>query len=179
MNKPTTTDENIEVEFLTEFDKENIRLIIRDELNGMYDFVRTSIESGSMDISQPSGTKPYSGEAERTGSISDLKNERLHGARVPKLSNVVIAKLYDENTLSDSISQKGIIEDETGRIVFTVFNKSKLPALVEGKRYNLTTMYTNIWEDTFSLNMCSTTGIEELTPVEWEHDTSRTGLDFI
>jgi len=62
---------------------------------------------------------------------------------------------------SESISQVGLLGDETGSIKFVSFATSELPELEEGTTYHLTNVVTDEYQERFSVKLNRTTEIEE------------------
>ena len=63
---------------------------------------------------------------------------------------------------SDSISQVGLLGDESGTIKFVSFKTSELPELEEGAAYRLGNVVTDEYEGRFSVKLNRTTSIERL-----------------
>jgi len=63
---------------------------------------------------------------------------------------------------SDSISQVGLLGDESGTIKFVAFETSDLPELTEGQAYELTNVVTDEYEGSYSVKLNRTTGITEV-----------------
>ncbi len=63
---------------------------------------------------------------------------------------------------SDSISQVGLLGDESGTIKFVAFETSDLPELEEGSVYRLENVVTDEYEGRFSVKLNRTTTITEL-----------------
>jgi len=63
---------------------------------------------------------------------------------------------------ADSISQVGLLGDESGTIKFVAFETSDLPELEEGKSYALGNVVTDEYEGTYSVKLNRTTSITEL-----------------
>ena len=63
---------------------------------------------------------------------------------------------------SDSISQVGLLGDESGRMKFVAFTTSELPELEEGKSYALGNVVTDEYQGNFSVKLNRTTSITEL-----------------
>lgn len=63
---------------------------------------------------------------------------------------------------SDSISQVGLLGDESGTIKFVAFETSDLPELEEGQAYDLSNVVTDEYEGSFSVKLNRTTGITEI-----------------
>jgi replication factor A1 len=71
-----------------------------------------------------------------------------------------VAQLWETN--SDSISQSGLVGDETGSIKFVKWVKADLPNLVEGKSYLLRNLVTDEFQGRFSVKLNRTSQIEPL-----------------
>ncbi len=63
---------------------------------------------------------------------------------------------------SDSISQVGLLGDESGTIKFVSFKTSELPKLEEGAAYRLGNVVTDEYEGRYSVKLNRTTSIEQL-----------------
>lgn len=63
---------------------------------------------------------------------------------------------------SDSISQVGLLGDESGTIKFVAFETSDLPELTEGASYELSNVVTDEYEGSYSVKLNRTTGITEI-----------------
>ena len=82
-----------------------------------------------------------------------------------------VIELWDPR--SDSVAQVGLLGDPTGTIKFTKWAKSELPALEEGKVYELRNVVTDEYQGRYSVKLNSTTVIEELDEdIEVGNDTS-------
>ncbi|WP_254762931.1 replication factor A [Natrinema marinum] len=82
-----------------------------------------------------------------------------------------VIELWDPR--SDSVAQVGLLGDPTGTIKFTKWAKSDLPALEEGKVYELRNVVTDEYQGRYSVKLNSTTVIEELDEeMEVGDDTS-------
>jgi replication factor A1 len=74
---------------------------------------------------------------------------------------------------SDSISQVGLVGDESGTKKFVAFTTSDLPELEEGSSYRLSNVVTDEYQGNFSIKLNRTTTITELdSDVEVGDDTS-------
>jgi replication factor A1 len=73
---------------------------------------------------------------------------------------VTVADLWEPR--SDSISQVGLVGDESGTIKFVAFTTSELPKLEEGKSYALSNVITDEYQGNYSVKLNRTTGITEL-----------------
>lgn len=72
-----------------------------------------------------------------------------------------IAQLWDNS--HESISQVGLIGDETGTIKFTKWENSELPDVEEGKSYLLKNVVAREWDGRFQINLNRTSLIEEIS----------------
>ncbi|MUW15765.1 replication factor A [Halorubrum sp. CBA1125] len=63
---------------------------------------------------------------------------------------------------SDSISQVGLLGDESGTIKFVAFETSELPELEEGQAYELSNVVTDEYEGNYSVKLNRTTQITEI-----------------
>ncbi|MFD1570733.1 replication factor A [Halorubrum laminariae] len=63
---------------------------------------------------------------------------------------------------SDSISQVGLVGDESGTIKFVAFETSDLPELEEGACYDLSNVVTDEYEGSYSVKLNRTTQITEI-----------------
>ncbi|HTX44522.1 MAG TPA: replication factor A [Methanocella sp.] len=75
-----------------------------------------------------------------------------------------------------SISQIGLLGDDTGTIKFVVWTKSDLPLLEEGKSYIFKNLVTDSWQGRFSVKLNKTTTVVPTEDVEVaNNDSSVTG----
>src|SRR6056297_1114085 len=77
---------------------------------------------------------------------------------------------------SDSISQVGLVGDESGRTKFVAFSTSELEELDEGKNYKLANVVTDEYQGDYSIKLNRTTTITELDE-EIEVGDSSTTVD--
>jgi len=77
---------------------------------------------------------------------------------------------------SDSISQVGLVGDESGRIKFVAFETSELEELEEGASYKLANVVTDEYQGDYSIKLNRTTTITELDE-EVEVGDSTTTVD--
>jgi len=73
---------------------------------------------------------------------------------------VKLVDLWDPR--SDSISQVGLLGDESGTIKFVAFKTSELEKLAEGQSYKLSNVVTDEYEGTYSVKLNRTTTITEI-----------------
>ncbi|MBN1323053.1 MAG: replication protein A [Methanotrichaceae archaeon] len=71
-----------------------------------------------------------------------------------------VVQLWEPN--SDSISQTGLLGDETGAMKFVKWVKADLPPLAEGKSYRFRNLVTDEFQGRFSVKMNRTSQIEEI-----------------
>ena len=71
-----------------------------------------------------------------------------------------IAQLWDNS--NESISQVGLIGDETGTVKFTKWASAELPSLEEGKSYLLKSVVTDEWDGKFNIKLNKNSSIEEI-----------------
>jgi replication factor A1 len=113
-------------------------------------------------------------EAKRTvfnQYLRDLKLQRVpttSESQLVKIKDIIkdgmwvslkakVVKLWDND--KPSISQVGLLGDETGVIKFVCFAKSDLPPLEEGKSYIFTNLVTDSWQGKFSVKLNKTTTV--------------------
>jgi replication factor A1 len=78
--------------------------------------------------------------------------------------NARVVQLWEND--KSSISQIGLLGDETGTIKFVAFTKSDLPLLEEGKSYHFSNLVTDSWQGRFSVKLNKTTVITPAEDVE-------------
>ncbi|MFW6196527.1 MAG: replication factor A [Thermoplasmatota archaeon] len=71
-----------------------------------------------------------------------------------------VLQLWKAN--SDSISQVGLIGDETGKIKFVSWEKGGLPDLEEGNCYRIKGAVVDSWNGDYQVNLNSRTSVEEM-----------------
>ena len=98
-------------------------------------------------------------ELGRGGSESVLVNEIDEDEQWVDL-RVTLVDLWEPR--SDSISQVGLLGDESGTIKFVAFETSDLPHLTEGQSYELSNVVTDEYEGNYSVKLNRTTTVEEL-----------------
>ena len=75
-----------------------------------------------------------------------------------------VVQLWEND--KSSISQIGLLGDETGTIKFVAFTKSDLPLIEEGKSYHFSNLVTDSWQGRFSVKLNKTTVITPTEEVE-------------
>ena len=98
-------------------------------------------------------------ELGRGGSESVLVNDIDEDEQWVDL-RVKLVDLWDPR--SDSISQVGLLGDESGTIKFVAFETSDLPELEEGACYALSNVVTDEYEGRYSVKLNRTTTITEI-----------------
>lgn len=98
--------------------------------------------------------------ATRSGPAEDLKVADISEAGRWVNLRAKVVQLWDTN--SETISQSGLIGDETGSLKFVKWAKSELPELAEGKSYHLKNVVTDEYLGRFSVKLNRTSQIEEL-----------------
>jgi len=98
-------------------------------------------------------------ELGRGGSESVLVNEIDQDEQWVDL-RVKLVDLWEPR--SDSISQVGLLGDESGTIKFVAFETSDLPELTEGQAYELSNVVTDEYEGSYSVKLNRTTQITEI-----------------
>ncbi len=122
---------------------------INIDLNN-YSSVEEIDEDINIDV-YPSGTKSESPQV-NTADVSEA--ERWVSLRGK------IVQLWDNN--HESISQVGLIGDETGTIKFTKWARNELPEVEEGKCYQFKNVVSNEWNDKIQINLNQYSSIEEI-----------------
>ncbi|OYR43413.1 MULTISPECIES: replication factor A [unclassified Halorubrum] len=98
-------------------------------------------------------------ELGRGGSESVLVDEIDEDEQWVDL-RVTLVDLWEPR--SDSISQVGLLGDESGTIKFVAFETSDLPELTEGQAYELSNVVTDEYEGSYSVKLNRTTQITEI-----------------
>lgn len=98
-------------------------------------------------------------EISRGGSESVLVNEIDADEQWVDLT-VKLVDLWEPR--SDSISQVGLLGDESGTIKFVSFSTSELDELEEGKSYQLSNVVTDEYQGRYSVKLNRTTTITEI-----------------
>lgn len=102
-------------------------------------------------------------ERDELGSGGDNESVQLANIDEDEQWINVTAKLVELwEPRSDSISQVGLLGDESGTIKFVSFETSELPELTEGKVYTLENVVTDEYEGSYSVKLNRTTNITEL-----------------
>lgn len=84
--------------------------------------------------------------------VEDLEEDQFVNVEV------VVDQLWDND--NDSISQTGLVYDDTGKVKFTSWEKSELPILTEGTAYRLENVATSEWNGRMQIGLNSSTEVE-------------------
>ncbi len=88
--------------------------------------------------------------------------------------NAKVVQLWEND--KSSISQIGLLGDDTGVIKFVAFAKSDLPLIEEGKSYHFSNLVTDSWQGRFSVKLNKTSVITPTENVEVvSNDIAMTG----
>lgn len=85
---------------------------------------------------------------------------------------VEVTELWDND--SDSISQVGLVHDNTGRIKFKTWDKSEKPLLTEGQAYRLEGVATDSYQGNMEISVNSRTEVELIDESFEEPDNTET-----
>ncbi len=130
-----------------------LKKVVTDEFQG-----RFSVKLNRTSQIEPLEIEVEAGPASKAAQEMKVAEISEPGLWVDLLVKVV--QLWEEN--SDSISQSGLIGDETGTIKFVKWAKADLPDLVEGKSYHLRNLVTDEFQGRFSVKLNRTSQIELL-----------------
>lgn len=103
-------------------------------------------------------------------SVTKIESIQTPGDWIDVKAKVV--QLWDSN--AESISQVGLLGDETGQIKFISWKKSKLPLLEEGESYLIKTVVVDSWQGKLQLNLNRKTEIKKIEE-EVESESSEMG----
>ncbi len=84
-----------------------------------------------------------------------------------------VVQLWETN--QESISQAGLLGDESGTIKFTKWAKAGLPAVEEGKSYLFKNVTTSEWQGQFSIKLNRTS---EIIPLNEDIEVGSTPVEF-
>jgi replication factor A1 len=131
-----------------------LRRVVTDEFQGRF----------SVKLNRTSEISPLETEVEAK-SVAGMAAELLSIAQINEPGRWIDLKarvftLWVAN--SDSISQSGLIGDETGTIKFVKWVKADLPNLEEGRSYHLKNLVTDEFQGRFSVKLNRTSQIDPL-----------------
>ncbi len=136
--------------------------VVTDEFQGRFS-VKLNRTSGIEELAE----EVTAAEAPAGGQVQEMKiSEIAEPARWIDLRAKVV-QLWDPT--SETISQTGLIGDDTGVIKFVKWTKSELPDLVEGESYLFKNVVTDEFEGRFSVKLNRTSGFD---PLEEEIEVS-------
>ncbi|HPJ30141.1 MAG TPA: replication protein A [Methanothrix sp.] len=129
--------------------------VVTDEFGGRFS-IKLNRTSGIEELE----SAVAAAEAPAGGAVQEMKIAEIKDpARWIDLWAKVV-QLWDPT--SETISQTGLIGDETGVIKFVKWAKSELPDLVEGESYLFKNVVTDEFEGRFSVKLNKTSAIEKL-----------------
>jgi len=111
--------------------------------------------------------------AMRSGPAEDKKIADISEAGLWVNLKAKVVQLWDPN--SETISQSGLVGDETGSLKFVKWAKAELPELSEGKSYSLQNVVTDEYQGRFSVKLNRTSQIVEL---ESDIEVGSQSVDF-
>ncbi len=103
--------------------------------------------------------KPQAGGDSQVVKIKDINQDGVWISL-----NAKVVQLWEND--KSSISQIGLLGDETGTIKFVAFTKSDLPLLEEGKSYHFANLVTDSYNSRFSVKLNKTTVITPIADME-------------
>ena len=103
-----------------------------------------------------------------TVKVSDIKED----AKWVTLRSKVV-QLWETN--HESISQVGLLGDESGTIKFTKWAKAALPQVEEGKSYLFKNVISSEWQGQFSIKLNKTS---EIVPIKEDIEVSRALVEY-
>ena len=109
----------------------------------------------------------------RIGPAEDKKIADISEAGLWVNLRAKVVQLWDPN--SETISQSGLVGDETGSLKFVKWAKAELPELSEGKSYSLQNVVTDEYQGRFSVKLNRTSQIVEL---ESDIEVGSQSVDF-
>ena len=130
-----------------------LKKVVTDEFQGRF----------SVKLNRTSQIEPLEKEVEARPASKAAQAAKVVEITEPGLwvdLKVKVAQLWEAN--SDSISQSGLVGDETGSIKFVKWVKADLPNLEEGKSYLLRNLVTDEFQGRFSVKLNRTSQIEPL-----------------
>ena len=119
---------------------------------------KVSVEEAKRSVivqfSKANDVKVTTGGTSSDAKINDLKVDQWVNLRV------IVKQLWEST--SDSITQAGLIADESGAIKFTSWTNAGMPEVEEGKSYIFKNVVVNEYNDRLQINLNKTSSIEEL-----------------
>ena len=141
---------------------------VTDEFQGRFS-VKLNRTSGVEELTKVvAATEPSASSQVQEMKVSEIKEQ---GRWIDLRAKVV--QLWDPT--SETISQTGLIGDETGVIKFVKWAKSEIPDLAEGNSYLFKNVVTDEFEGRFSVKLNRTS---EILPLEEEVEVSPQEANF-
>jgi replication factor A1 len=131
-----------------------LKRVVTDEFQGRYS-VKLNRTSQIEPLDRDVEAKPAVSKAAQLTQVVEINEPGLWVDL-----RVKVSQLWEAN--SESISQSGLVGDETGTIKFVKWAKADLPELVEGKSYSLKNLVTDEFQGRFSVKLNRTSQIEPL-----------------
>lgn len=107
-----------------------------------------------------------------SSEVPDLKVEEIDEPDQFINVEVEVTDLWDNDT--ESISQIGLVHDDTGRIKFKTWEKSEAPILTEGQTYRLERVATDEYNGNMEISINSNTEVEMIDKEFDEPSTTET-----
>src|SRR5665648_366027 len=119
----------------------------------------------SIGLNKSSSIEEFDGDIEVTETMPQQDAEKVDIANINSDNQWVtlkakVVQLWD--TQHESISQVGLIGDETGTIKFVKWASADVPELVNGRTYEFTNVVTNEYQDKFSVGINKSSSITQL-----------------
>lgn len=130
-----------------------LKRVVTDEFQGRY-----SVKLNRTSLVEPLEVEVEARPASKAAEPAKVVEINEPGRWVDL--TVKVAQLWETN--SESISQSGLVGDETGTIKFVKWVKSELPDLEEGKSYRLKNVVTDEFQGRYSVKLNRTSQIEPL-----------------
>jgi len=136
--------------------------VVTDEFGGRFS-VKLNRTSGIEELAR----EVAAAEVQAGGQVQEMKISEIKEASRWIDLRAKVVQLWDPT--SETISQTGLIGDETGVIKFVKWAKSELPDLAEGESYLFKNVVTDEFDGRFSVKLNRTSGFE---PLEEEIEAS-------
>ena len=119
----------------------------------------------SIGLNKSSSIEEFDGDIDVTETMPQQDAEKVDIANINSDNQWVtlkakVVQLWD--TQHESISQVGLIGDETGTIKFVKWASADVPELVNGRTYEFTNVVTNEYQDKFSVGINKSSSITQL-----------------
>ncbi|MCK5660412.1 MAG: replication protein A [Methanosarcinales archaeon] len=119
----------------------------------------------SIGLNKSSSIEEFDGDIEVADTMSSQDAEKVDVASINSDNQWVtlkakVVQLWD--TQHESMSQVGLIGDETGTIKFVKWTSADVPELVDGRTYEFTNVVTNEYQGKFSIGLNKSSTITQL-----------------